>query len=500
MSKKIDHAKNELLKTGKDFSFYLPTRIIPAILGFITIPIFTHKLGPDNYGVLALITTFTSLVVSISTNWLTSPIIRFFPNYLKKNKISLFSSTLSLLIFGFAISLALISFLVFLCLKSKLDQPVYIAFLIASAQIFVSSISQCYVAFFRASRQTKIYLGYSLIKTIFSSILSIIFVLIGFGVIGILLGEILSSLFVILVYLSKIKSFFKIKFLLFSKKIARQSMSFGLPLVISAFSIWILASSDRYMIKYFLDNSAVGIYSVPYNITQQSLLLIISSFVLASTPSLVNSWENYKNQTSDFLKYLNRLFIILILPLTILISILGKPIILLLAPADFLNGYKIMALVAFGVFFWGLYQLAYTGLYLKKKTWTIALNVFIAGILNIILNFFMIPKMGINGAALATLIAYFYIFISTIIIVKKILPWKLPEGSTIVKILFCATLSILPIWLILKLNLGAVWQILIGTIIYILSYAGLLFLTKSVYPAEKEFLVFKIKKALGKIF
>jgi O-antigen/teichoic acid export membrane protein len=221
---------------------------------------------------------------------------------------------------------------------------------------------------------------------------------------------------------------------------------------------------------------------------------------LASTPSLVNSWENSKENTADFLKYLNRIFIMLILPATILIGLLGKPIISLLAPPDFLEGYEIMALVAFGVFFWGLYQLAYTGLYLKNKTWIIAGNVFAAGIINIILNIFMIPKLGINGAAIATLIAYLYIFVSTVIIVRKILPWKLPEGSTIVKILFCATLSILPIWLILKLNLGAVWQILIGTIIYILSYAGLLFLTKSVYPAEKEFLVFKIKKALGKIF
>lgn len=499
MSKKIEHSKNELLKTGKDFSIYLPTRIIPALLGFITIPIFTFRLGAENYGILTLVTTFISLVTSISTNWLTSPIIRFFPNYQKRKKTSVFSSTLSLLILMFSISLCLVSLIAFYFLKSKLSQPIFIAFLIASLQILFSSISQSYVAFFRASRESKTYLYYSLIKTILSSGLSILLVLIGYGIIGILAGEIIASLFVILVYLSKIKTLFKVKLFVFSKKIAKQSMSFGLPLVISALSIWLLSSSDRYMIKLYLDNSAVGIYAVPYNITQKSLFLIISSFVLASTPSLVNSWENHKEQTADFLKYLNRLFIILILPATILISILGKPIILLLAPADFLNGYKIMTLVAFGIFFWGLYQLAYTGLYLKKKTWTIAFNVFIAGILNIILNFFMIPKMGINGAALATLIAYLYIFVSTIVIVKKILPWQLPEGSTIIKILFCAILSILPIWIVLKLNLGAIWQIVIGAIIYILSYINLLFLTKSIYPAEKEFLLFKIKKVLDKI-
>ncbi|MDD3774251.1 MAG: oligosaccharide flippase family protein, partial [Patescibacteria group bacterium] len=349
MSKKIQHAKNELLKTGKDFTFYLPTKIIPAVLGFITIPIFTYTLGTENYGILSLVTIFISLSVSIATNWLTSPIIRFLPKYKKKNKISLFSSTLSQLIIVFSFSLAIISLTVFYLLKSKLDQPLYLAFLIASIQILFSAISQSYIAFFRADRKTKTYLSYSLTKTLLSSGLSIGFVLLGYGIIGILLGEIIASITVVCVYLGKIKLFFETKLFSFSKKIAKEAISFGLPLVISALSVWLLSSSDRYMIKYFLDNSAVGIYTIPYNITQQSLFLIISSFVLASTPSLVNSWENSKENTADFLKYLNRIFIILILPLTILISILGKPIILLLAPADFLNGYKIMALVAFGV-------------------------------------------------------------------------------------------------------------------------------------------------------
>ena len=66
------------------------------------------------------------------------------------------------------------------------------------------------------------------------------------------------------------------------RQAARATFAYGMPLVVSNLAAWILSLSDRYIIGLFRDSSEVGVYSLSYNIADQSLMLLVTLFVMAS--------------------------------------------------------------------------------------------------------------------------------------------------------------------------------------------------------------------------
>ena len=267
--------KIELIKTGKDFLYYLPTKIVPALLAFISIPIFTRLLGVENYGVLALIMVFVTLSTTLISNWISSPIIRFLPKYQRLKKQRIFISTLSSTIWLLTLILSLIIFSVLIIFKSKFSGLFFNLLLIATGQIFFISVFNCFNAFFRADRKPRIYTLYIMISSSSSLILSIIFLYLGWGPRGVIIGNIIPAIILSIVITIQIFKNFHLNLGLFSKKIIKEALSFGLPLILSGISAWILSFSDRYLLKYFLGNAQVGVYSASYDLVNGGLGLII---------------------------------------------------------------------------------------------------------------------------------------------------------------------------------------------------------------------------------
>lgn len=488
----------ELLKTSKELILYIPAVFIPAFLMFLTIPIYTHYLGAEKYGTLSLITVFISLIVNFTSNWAISSVLRFLPKYKKEGKEKIFISTLVRLILILALIINSILIISIIFLRNNFSPQLFNLLLIALIQIVFVSILNSLVAFFRANRNVKIYTIFIVTNAIASVSLSFIFLNLKLGIVGIIMGGTIPPIILFLFLLKQFRQNFFLDLSKYSIKIAKESFLFGLPLALSALSVWILSSSDRFLINHFLDKNQVGIYAASSDIVK-SLILIIISFTLASTPSLVHMWENNRKQTTLFLQNLNKIFILIILPLTILICLIAKPIVAVFTPQEFTSGYHIIYFSAFGIFFYGLYQLAYTGLYLRQKTWIIACNVLATAIISISLNIFLIPKYGIIGSAIASLISYFYLFISSVYLSKPYLPWKLPKLTILLKILFSSLAAVIPILFIKKINLNDPLQIIIISIIYLGTYLIILIVTKTFQPSEINLMKDKIKMVIKKI-
>ena len=84
----------------------------------------------------------------------------------------------------------------------------------------------------------------------------------------------------------------------------------------------------------------------------------------------------------------------------------GKDTITLLASEKYAIASNVMPWVLGGMMINGMYHIVSAGLYLHKKTNTIALFSGLCGLINIMLNAFLIPKYGICGAAYSTLVTY----------------------------------------------------------------------------------------------
>lgn len=61
-----------------DIYKYLPSQVIPAVVGFISIPVITRLFPPGDYGNYVLIMATTGVLLTL-TGWLSMLIIRFYP-------------------------------------------------------------------------------------------------------------------------------------------------------------------------------------------------------------------------------------------------------------------------------------------------------------------------------------------------------------------------------------------------------------------------------------
>ena len=75
---------------------YLPSKLLPALTGFITAPILTRLLLPAEYGNWALAAGVYELLFALSCSGLASVPVRFFPAYRAKSELGVFFVTLSI--------------------------------------------------------------------------------------------------------------------------------------------------------------------------------------------------------------------------------------------------------------------------------------------------------------------------------------------------------------------------------------------------------------------
>ena len=91
-----------------------------------------------------------------------------------------------------------------------------------------------------------------------------------------------------------------------------------------------------------------------------------------------------------------------------------------MAPASYWSGIKIIPFIALAYYFNFLYSFPANYEFFCEKTVFISIGTLCAAIINIVLNFLLIPSYGILGAAIATLIGYVFSFLFHDIIARFI--------------------------------------------------------------------------------
>jgi len=416
-------------KFVKDTVKYIPSLVVPAIVGLIFIPIVTRLFPPADYGDYVLILS-TITILSTLASWLSMSVIRFYPAYEQNKKLDIFYSTtlkwLSISVFG--ISILFLSIL--LISKNYVSQNLYNLMLLGLEVFIFSSFFQTLLHFLRVKRLVGWYTIFSVWKSVtaigFGLILVIIF---KFGINGLLWG-IIISMAIIFPWLWR-KAIGRVSLRKkTSKPLAVEMAKFGFPLVIGNLAYWILTLSDRYILKFFRGAQEVGIYSASYAIGEKSILLLVSLFTLAATPLAMRIWEKEGEEKSRiFNTNLTRYFLLICLPAVVGISILAKPILSILTGQEYFMGYTILPFVALSIFLNGSTIGFGNGLGYYKKTKYIMWPLIIGGLVNLGLNFIFIPKYGYFAAATTTLIGYIVMVGLEIYFSRKFFIWKFPLKS-----------------------------------------------------------------------
>jgi O-antigen/teichoic acid export membrane protein len=103
-------------------------------------------------------------------------------------------------------------------------------------------------------------------------------------------------------------------------------LAFGLPMLPSYLFTWIINSSDRYVIEYFMDFASVGVYSASYSIGG-IILMFMGPISMVLYPTMLKLWEEDKiEEVKTHLQYSLKYYLMLAIPATFGLSVLAKPL------------------------------------------------------------------------------------------------------------------------------------------------------------------------------
>ena len=410
---KLVRSKGENSQT---FFNFLSTAITSGI-AFVTMPIFTRLLGAEQYGLYAIyhswLTIFTCFIGVNVFSSLGTGHLKYKDRYLKFRGSILLEGTL----------LGIAACLFFACIYPILRPAfrysyfMFAALLLHALASFVTGFSNTAWVYEKRAARNMVVSSTLLIST---SVLSILLLLnwkyqtpLFYGrVIGLALPHVIIALVIWVVLFREGPSGY-------NNEYWRYGLHFGMPMVFHLLSHQVLGQSDRLMMQWFsVSNSEIGIYSFFYSFVA-ILTTILNALNTSWTPFLYDDLakENYDVLNKKVKNYV-QIFTVMCLGFLLL----SREVMKLFANSEYWPGAPIVPILVVVVYCTFFYQFAVNYEFFKEKPKFVAMGTVFAAISNIILNAIMIPKWGMYGAAVATLISYAMLAVMHTTIVKT---WKL---------------------------------------------------------------------------
>jgi len=407
----------------KHSAYYLLARGIPGLINFFAIAIYTRLLAPEEYGRYALVVAGVGFFNTVFFQWLRLSLLRFLPAHLENPK-----PLLSTIFSSFSV-LAIFTSIIGLLLAFLWPDPTWRGFiLIAILLLWAQAWFELNLEFLRSQLQPVRYGLTSGLKAVLALSLGALAVLFGLSVYGPILGLIVGMLFSSLFFGTP---YWKGIGFGSSKPLLKELFRYGVPLTGSFVLAFIVSASDRFLIAAFLGEGPAGTYAASYDLPQQILTLLMAVISLAGYPLAVRQLETKGEEAArQQLLQNGRLLFGIALPATAGLIILAPNIANVFLGINFRGeGAKLIPVVALAIFFSGIrayyFDLAFQ---LSRKTIGQVWVMGIASILNISLNLWWIPRIGLLGAAYATLVSYLTALFASIYLGRRIfqvpINWK----------------------------------------------------------------------------
>ncbi|MDD2335112.1 MAG: oligosaccharide flippase family protein [Geobacteraceae bacterium] len=390
-----------------NFSSYAFGNVLSIGAGLVSFPLFTRVLTVSEYGLLSLLNTALMLLTCLSKGGIQNSINRFWKS--EEDNAELVATSYSGVIVCFSIVLLLTL------------PGFYWGWYGAEYNKFsLSVIAACYfTALFEIIRSVGNNIAIIEKKALLYSSLNIVhkylrIILPFLGImyfssrmLGIATGFMIASLVTMLAVINKRE--FKVSFK-YNRKLIISLLIFSFPLMLNELVNYVLNYCDRLFLAFYLDAAAVGMYSAAYNLSNNVEVVLITSMNMTTAPLLLDC---FNRRGFDEMKYLLRRclgwYCLLGSGIIALVVSIGPDLLVLLASSKYRAAGPVMLPVLLGVFLYGLYGMATSTLFFCNKTKIILALCTVATIINLFANWYLVPRLGIIGAAYATLLSFLFL-------------------------------------------------------------------------------------------
>jgi O-antigen/teichoic acid export membrane protein len=417
-----------LRRAGSDALKYFPVRLIPALTSLVTVKVFTTMISTTDYGNFYLITSTTALATSIATAWIASAIVRFYWIAKKDGREDAYISTTTWLTLASLLAASIVMAIGFWLFRDSLDPGLMQLVPIGLASFAASSLYTTLLQVLRAANKAKAFAILSISMTLVTTALSLWFVWAwGWGAFGILAGSVAGHAILIPFIMRDVAREGSLNPRHADREFFREFASYGVPLMISGLSGWILVLADRYVIAWLRTSAEVGLYSVAYGLGEKIMQLMTIPLILTITPMLIETYEKQGQELAQRVQtQFTRYFAMATFPLAAGMFVAGADFMRVFTGKQYWSAWPILGIVAVGVMCNGMAQLAGSGLGLYKKSRIIMTNMFAAAAFNVVANMLTVGTFGYMAAAYNTLAAYGLLLALTWYRTRKYMAWDLP--------------------------------------------------------------------------
>lgn len=429
----------------EDSAKYLPSYVVPAVLGIVAIPIITRLFAPGEYGGYVLVMAVLSILSAVATTWLCSSITRLYPVYKLDDRIEEFHGAIIELTLISVAAISILALSILYVVGGHTSPSFYHLMRIGLLVFIPTSVFEVLLTNLRIKRQVTWYSYFMIWRSVAGLSVGVgIVIVFHRGVEGLLWGSFLSTAIVLPLLWRIAMGKFSFQKTSIRSPMTSEVAKYGLPVIAINLLSWIMVLSDRYVIGLFRGSEEVGIYSVGCAIPERSVLAIVSLVALAAGPIAYNIWEKQGVEASrTFLTKLTRYYLLIGLPATVGLIVLSKPVMCIFTTSAYLPGYKVIPPVTLGAFLLGINRKFGTVLCYYRKTDLVMFCYLICAGLNLGLNFLLVPKYGYIAAATTTFIAYATSALTLIVVSRHFLVWQFPFKSLGRIVLASAVMSVI---------------------------------------------------------
>lgn len=446
--------------------------ILQRFIGLFLLPFYTQALQPADYGIMALIS-----LVGVAMNGLLSlgtgnsmTILYFKEENLSKRPAVVWTNFILLLVNG--IFWYALIFLLAPQLSQLIFQKTDYAHLIRIAFIgnVLGNLSESWLSYLRMEEKAKTYVIITLSVALATIGLSIGMVLgLGWGLNGLIWAVMLGQLLTLLTLLA-----FTARKVQFSIDLQRiwPLVRIGFPSIFGVFAFLLIDFAGRQMLERMLDLSALGIYTVG-NSFGVVITIAVGAFSSAWPPffmSYINKREEAKQVFGQVLTY----YILAFGALTVLFFVFAKPTVMLMTAPAFADAWTVVGLIAAANVLKGCYLIMLPGLSFAEKLSKQSLIEWIAAIVNLAANFWLIPIYGIVGAALALCISYLCLPLLTWLLARKYLEVSYQWGRVFLAFGLSALTSLL-LYQLSKWLPESFWMNVLTNVALMLVFFGMVY-------------------------
>lgn len=376
--------------------------LLSAFISFITIPVTTFFILPEEYGKASMFTMVQALIVTLMYLGMDQSYTREY--HYVDNKKKLFQNSI---ILPFFVSILL--FFIIAIFRNEFSKILfnsseysYLAVLF-SIMIVLSVFERFILLSIRMEERALEFSFFSIFLKLMIFIFTLFFILIGNRtfktvVYSTILGQFTGDIILMIRY----RKLLQFNRNLIDKELIKNMFVFGLPLIIAASVNNILNTSGRYFLRAYSTYHELGIYTAAINIAGliQIIQLAFTSFWIPTA----YRWNKENREMKNFSFVSDAL--LLLLTLGFFFILFFKKYIVLILSSDYSEAQFITGLVALTPILYTLSETTTLGIVFSGKSYFNIWVSILSLIPNIILNIFLVPRIGTVGAAISTAVAY----------------------------------------------------------------------------------------------